>query len=116
MEFVDGDAITTCCANRRLGVEDRIRLYVEVCRAVEAAHQHLIVHRDLKPSNILVSRDGRVKLVDFGIAKPLDRDAFRTATQTGGHPMTPEYAAPEHIRGGAITVMTDVYGLGVVLY
>ena len=116
MEYVDGEAITAYCANRALGTEDRIRLYLDVCLAVEAAHQHLIVHRDLKPSNILVSRDGRVKLLDFGIAKPLDRDAFLTVTQTGEHPMTPEYAAPEHVRRGPITVMTDVYGLGLVLY
>jgi serine/threonine-protein kinase len=83
-----------------------------VCRAIEAAHRNLIVHRDIKPSNILVSVDGEVKLLDFGIAKLLDED---DAGATVGV-YTPDYAAPEQVSGGAITTATDVYGLGVLLH
>ena len=115
MEYVEGESLTTFCKEQRLGLEARLRLFLDVCRAVEAAHAHLIVHRDLKPSNILVSLDGRVKLLDFGIARPLG-EGLMGATLTAAHAMTPEYAAPEQIQQASITVATDVYGLGVVLY
>jgi serine/threonine-protein kinase len=116
MEYVEGEPITTYCDRHGLGLEDRVRQFLDVCRAVEAAHRHLIVHRDLKPSNIVVAAGGRVKLLDFGIAKTLDERSAGSLTRLGGHPMTPEYAAPEQIRQARVTVMTDVYGLGLVLY
>src|SRR6185369_13236168 len=86
--------------------------------AVQYAHQHLVVHRDLKPSNILVAADGQVKLLDFGIAKLLDPllPADAALTRTGVLPMTPEFAAPEQVRGEPVTIATDVYALGVLLY
>ncbi|HET8941677.1 MAG TPA: tetratricopeptide repeat protein [Rudaea sp.] len=112
MEFVDGLPITQHAEQARLNLPQRLRLFVEVCRAVEAAHRSLIVHRDIKPSNILVGADGQPKLLDFGIAKLLEED---TRSVTVGV-YTPEYAAPEQVRGGAITTATDVFGLGVLLH
>ncbi|MEZ5355178.1 MAG: tetratricopeptide repeat protein [Bryobacteraceae bacterium] len=95
---------------------DRLRLFA-VCAAVEHAHRNLIVHRDLKPGNILVTQDGDVKLLDFGIAKILQpRDSEVTVTSTGAAMMTPDYACPEMIRGDSVTTLSDVYALGVVLY
>jgi serine/threonine protein kinase len=93
-------------------------LFRDVCAAVQYAHQHLIVHRDLKPGNILVTAEGEVKLLDFGIAKLLQQDDEIAATLTvsGMHVMTPEYASPEQVRGANVTKATDVYSLGVVLY
>jgi serine/threonine-protein kinase len=112
MEHVDGAPITAYALAHRLDVRRRLKLFLRVCRAVEAAHRNLIVHRDIKPSNILVSADGEVKLLDFGIAKLLDED---DAGATIGV-YTPDYAAPEQVSGGAITTATDVYGLGVLLH
>jgi len=117
MERVEGEPITQWCAARSPTIEERLRLAVTCCDAVEAAHRNLIVHRDLKPSNILVSADGQVKLLDFGIAKLLGEDGEETLqTRAGVHVLTPAYAAPEQILGGPITTATDVYALGVVLY
>ncbi len=119
LEHVDGRPIDVYVRDQRLDVNARIRLVLDVIAAVGHAHANLIVHRDLKPSNILVTRDGTVKLLDFGIAKLLDRaDAgVQTAlTAEGGRAFTPDYAAPEQVRGGAITTATDVYALGVLLY
>lgn len=118
MEYVQGRPIDAYCDAHRLGIDARVRLFQEVGRAVQYAHANLIVHRDLKPSNILVTVDGQVKLLDFGIAKLLDDEAEVSGrlTQTGMHVMTPAYAAPEQIRGEAVTTATDVYALGLVLY
>ncbi len=117
MEYVDGESLTTFCRTHTLSLDARLQLFREVCDAVQHAHGHLVIHRDLKPSNILVRSEGRVKLLDFGIAKhlePTDSDVSRT--RTGLQLMTPAYAAPEQLRGEATGVTTDVYALGVVLY
>jgi serine/threonine protein kinase/tetratricopeptide (TPR) repeat protein len=114
MEYVDGVPITDYVREHALDIRQRLRLFVEVCRAVEAAHRRLIVHRDIKPSNILVTKEGEAKLLDFGIAKLIEDEAV-SATGTIGV-FTPGYAAPEQKRAGAITTATDVYGLGVLLH
>jgi len=116
MEQVEGQPITEHCAARALSVEARLRLFLAACEAVSAAHQRLIVHRDLKPSNIFVTDDGEVKLLDFGIAKLLDRDDDADLTRAGSRPLTPRYAAPEQLRGAPSTTAADVYSLGAVLY
>ena len=119
MEYIDGEPITRWCDSRSLPIAARLALFGQVCAAVRAAHQKLIVHRDLKPGNILVTTDGTVKLLDFGIAK-LMRDErtmeLATATQVGHRAFTPEYAAPEQVRGTAVDTTADVYALGVVLF
>jgi len=119
LELVEGQHIDRYCASRNLDLVARLRLFLDVLDAVAHAHANLIVHRDLKPSNVLVSDDGVVKLLDFGIAKLLDheRDAPAVAlTVDGGRALTPEYAAPEQLTGGPITTATDVHALGVLLY
>ena len=112
------DRVLDATDAHRLGIGDRLRLFAAVCEAVRYAHQNLIVHRDLKPANILVTADGTVKLLDFGIAKLLDTnpDGTEADTRTELRVLTPEYAAPEQIRGDPITTATDVYALGAVLY
>ena len=120
MDFVDGVPLTTYCDTQALSVDQRLVLFQQVCSAVQYAHQNLIVHRDLKPSNILVDAKGRVKLLDFGIAKLLDEQPDlgegMPRTQTGLRLMTPEYASPEQVRNESITTASDVYQLGVLLY
>jgi eukaryotic-like serine/threonine-protein kinase len=119
LEHVDGERLDRWCDTRRLSPEARLRPFLDVLDAVAHAHANLIVHRDLKPSNILVTRDGSVKLLDFGIAKLLEEEATgeaTTLTEVGGRALTPEYAAPEQISGGPVTTATDVYALGVLLY
>ena len=120
MEYVDGIPLDRYCEAHDGAVEQRVELMQTVCEAVQYAHRRLIVHRDLKPSNILVTEDGTVKLLDFGIAKMLtgDNDPLGdpVLTQTGHAVMTPAYAAPEQVRHAPVTTATDVYALGVVLY
>ena len=112
MEYVDGKPITQYANERALGVRERVALLLTVCRAVSVAHRNLVVHRDIKPSNILVSADGTVKLLDFGIAKLLEDDVEAPTAAV----FTPEYAAPEQIAGRAVTTATDVHALGVLLH
>ena len=119
LEYVDGQPIDVFARERELVVDERLRLVLQVLAAVDHAHANRIVHRDLKPSNILVRRDAVVKLLDFGIAKLLDdgrKGAHTTLTVKGGHAYTPEFAAPEQIRGSVISAATDIYALGVLLY
>ena len=120
LEYVDGLPIDRWCDHQSLGVRARLRLFLAVLDAVEHAHANLVLHRDLKPSNILVDRDGRVKLLDFGIAKLLADTTGSTEaselTLDAGRAFTPEYAAPEQVRGEPVTTATDVYALGVLLY
>ncbi len=114
MELVNGERITTWADQQRMDVPARLQLFLSAAEAVQAAHRQLVVHRDIKPSNILVDAEGRVKLLDFGIAKLLQGDD--THTEAGARALTPAYASPEQLRGEAITTATDVYQLGVVLY
>jgi eukaryotic-like serine/threonine-protein kinase len=118
MEYIEGQPISDWCARRRLSITDRLKLFEEVCRVVQYAHSRLIVHRDLKPANILVTGDGSVRLLDFGIAKLIDESAANEAALTlaGGSAMTPAFAAPEQVRGESVGVATDVYALGLILY
>lgn len=114
MEFIDGEPINRWAERARPGIDAILRLFVEICGAVEFANRNLVVHRDLKPSNILIDQAGRAKLLDFGIAKLLDEEAEGSATQLRA--LTPAYAAPEQFDGTPITTATDVYALGLILY
>ncbi len=122
MEYVKGEPLDKYCQSCRLNIQQRLKLFMHVCSAVQYAHRKLIVHRDLKPDNILVTKEGKVKLLDFGIAKVLaskNTDIFDenlSQTQTGLLPLTPTYASPEQVRGEAITISSDIYQLGLILY
>lgn len=119
MELVDGEPIDRYCDHHRLSIPERLRIFRAVCAAVSYAHQRLVVHRDLKPSNILVTADGSVKLLDFGIAKLLQAGpggAAVDATMTAFTALTPAFSSPEQIRGTPVTTTSDVYSLGVVLF
>ena len=120
LEYIEGQRTDEYCDQKRLDVEARIRLFLDVLSAVAVAHANLVVHRDIKPSNVLVRNDGQVKLLDFGIAKLLSADSDAAGasmlTLEGAGALTPQYASPEQVSGGPVTTATDVYALGVLLY
>ena len=119
MEYVHGEPVDRYCDRQQLDLTARLKLFLEICNAVQYAHQNLIVHRDLKPANILVTAEGSPKLLDFGIAKLLDTGdaaAMLALTRMNDRLLTPEYASPEQILGRQVTTASDVYALGVVLY
>ncbi|HEV7763980.1 MAG TPA: serine/threonine-protein kinase [Thermoanaerobaculia bacterium] len=114
MEYVDGTPIDDYCRAHNLSVADKLRLFLQLCNAVQHAHRALIIHRDIKPANVLVTAEGVAKLLDFGIAKLASEDSRVDATAT--RIMTPQYASPEQLLGRAVTTSTDVYSLGVLLF
>lgn len=118
MEYVDGQPIDVHCRVHRLSLRARVALLLQVMAAVAHAHARLVVHRDLKPSNIMVDAQGKVCLLDFGIAKLLSGELTQDSalTRLGGHALTPDYASPEQLRGEPLGTATDVYSLGVVAY
>lgn len=121
MEYIEGEPLTRWCDTRSTPIPKRLELFRQVCAAVQYAHQSLVIHRDLKPANILVTTDGVVKLLDFGIAKLIPSDTDEGAddaptTRIGTRAFTPEYAAPEQVLGQPVGTRADVYALGVVLY
>jgi serine/threonine-protein kinase len=115
MEYIDGAPLDEYCRVNNASLDQKLKLFLRICTAVEYAHKNLVVHRDIKPGNVLVGQSGTPKLVDFGIAKLLGGDDGTTANTTA-RLMTPEFASPEQVRGEPITTSTDVYGLGLLLY
>jgi tetratricopeptide (TPR) repeat protein/tRNA A-37 threonylcarbamoyl transferase component Bud32 len=116
MEFIEGQPLDAYCRNRAADTRERIRLFRDVCEAVQYAHRNLIVHGDIKPSNVLVTAEGTPKLLDFGVARFLDPDSPDVTATAGFRPMTPAYSSPEQLRGEGVTTLSDLYSLGAVLY
>jgi serine/threonine-protein kinase len=118
MEHVAGQPITEFADARQLPVEERLRLFAIVSRAIGFAHRNLVVHRDIKPSNVMVAEDASIKLLDFGIARLLgaEPDPARSSTARTERLLTPEYASPEQLAGGRVTTASDIYQLGILLY
>jgi eukaryotic-like serine/threonine-protein kinase len=118
MEYVEGLPITVACTSRNLRIRQRVELFRSVCSAVHYAHQKLIIHRDIKPDNVLVTPEGTVKLIDFGIAKPVVPESLmyeHSPTESSFRLMTPDYASPEQLLGKQLTTASDIYSLGVLL-
>ncbi|MBX7170051.1 MAG: serine/threonine protein kinase [Pyrinomonadaceae bacterium] len=116
MEFIEGENLKEFCKNQRLSATEKLKLFRQICEAVQYAHRNLVIHRDLKPSNIIITEDGTPKLLDFGIAKVLDNDTENTEkTTTEFRLLTPKYASPEQIRGEIVDTQSDVFSLGVLL-
>ena len=118
IEYVEGTRVDVYCRERQLEVRARLELFAQAAKAVAYAHGKLVVHRDLKPANILVTAEGQVRLLDFGIAKLLEGGEARETrvTELSGRALTPDYASPEQILGEPLTIASDVYSLGVILY
>jgi len=119
MEYIDGKPIDEFCDEQKLSIAERLEIFRDVCSAVQFAHKNLIVHRDLKTQNIYVTKEGVVKILDFGIAKllnPEHRPITNLETLPGQKIWTPQYAAPEQVKGETITVATDIYSLGILLF
>ncbi len=112
MEYVEGTPIDDYCRERALSIESRLRLFLQLCDAVQYAHRSLIIHRDIKPANVLVTSESIPKLLDFGIAKLTSAQTDATVTRL----MTPDYASPEQLAGKLVTTATDVYSLGLLLF
>jgi eukaryotic-like serine/threonine-protein kinase len=119
MEYVEGQPITQVSESRGLSIRQRVELFLSICSAVHYAHQKLVIHRDIKPSNVLVTPEGVVKLIDFGISKPVAHELIigeLPLTESGYRLMTPDYASPEQISGQPLTTTSDIYSLGVLLF